>query len=198
MLGKLDVKIIRDIAKNPSLVIINKDNRKITVEYDGDNMIFRGDDSLFPSVPEVLQIAYPYELESNSRPFWYDRNPLTVAEGYANTLAPHGNTERVSYIVPENRKCMIELIFTRIYRVTAAAPIGQYLAEWYLTPAGKAQADLFSLPMYTNNVGDIDRAILGQTLTLNAGDRIHANTRDLSTGGTVNYQLHFKGVLFDE
>jgi len=196
---EMRVKILRDVAKNPNIIEVIKDGRKIKVEYDGDNLTFTGDRSQFPNIAEVLQMAFPYELESQSRPAWYDRNPKVVALGNNGTVGPHVLTTRATYIVPENRMAMIESIFLRLVRATAGAPAADVILYAEMRDdAGNYNRPLqVSLSLSENTPGNHSENSLGTTFTLNAGNGLWLRDIDSSTGGTVWIASHIKMMEFD-
>jgi len=194
---EMHVNILRDVAKNPNIIQILKDGRTLTVTYDGDNMRFIGDRSLIPSVPEALQMAFPYELESQSRPAWYDRNPKTVSEGYKGTLTPHGVTKRLTYTCPTDRKAMVEVLQCQTTRVTAAAPAGLSDSIWWIVPAGGSGDWILRSQIYTNNVGDNSDQAVGASLMLQKDDTIYGESSDVSTGGSCVHCFSYKITEFD-
>lgn len=197
VMGKIEVKILRDVAKNPSIVEIIKNGHKIKAFYDGDNLTLEGPTGILPSISEVLQIAYPYEIEQTSRPEWYDRNPKSIANEYENTLVPHAGTERLSYICPPDRKAMVEGLFMGNLRISAAAPEGWAGISWIITPKGGSDITLFSINWLDNNVGYRLEQPLGTTITLFPDDEITAWTTDLSTNGTIYHRISYKITEFD-
>lgn len=145
---------------------------------------------LFPEVWNSLETP---ELN------WFDRNPLNIANGYVAGLAPHANTTRWTYTVPQNRKCYLEFLDCQVTRQAAAGPVGNvdasvvyFAAIAPATPVNIATSDLF-----TNGVGDNSKSALGQSLLLYAGDVLYAQTSDLGTGGQCFYNLSMKGTEFD-
>lgn len=194
---KMDINIIRDQAKNPSMIKIIKNGKTLTGLYDGNSLKLSGPPSLLPSVSEALRIGYPYEIEQISRPAWYDRNSLPAADGYSDTVGPHLPTERVSYTVPVDRRAMVELLYIQIIRMTAAAPHARVNAEWHLIPEGGAEVDLLVLNQLNNTAGNELHLALGSSFMIFQGDQLLGYTRDQSTNGTVRYELHYKITEFD-
>ena len=129
---------------------------------------------------------------------WYDRNAISVFKRYVATdVAPHALTERWIYTVPKGRKAFVEYLAASAVRITAAGPQGLVTACIDLGLAGGTALSIMAAQVMTNNVGDKDRVNIGQSLTLDPGDVLKANTTDLSTGGTMKYRLIAKITEFD-
>lgn len=139
-----------------------------------------------------MKISLPGQARANA----LDRNPTDVNQNYSNTLAPHVTTTRWTYTVPAGRKCLVELVNSRIMRITAAAPAG------YADVAISLGNVLAYLALAELNSGDNaigvreSKYITAQALLL-AGDVLQAQTADGSTGGTIGYLASFKGTEFD-
>jgi len=195
---KVIVKIMRDVAKNPSVVEILKDNRKVTVTFDPNvGMTVEGPQGSIPSIPELLQMAYPYTSPLVSRPAWYDRNPKPIAKSYMVDAGPHVATQRITYTVPPDRVCMVEMTALMMLRLTVAAPVGRAAIILKYTPLDQAQASIVYLEHYDNTPGFATQFITGSTLTLFSGDILRVDTGDTSTGGTISYKIGLKGTEFD-
>lgn len=195
---QLKISIQRDVGKNPSIVYIERAGRRVKAVYDGDNLTIDGQLRDLPTIAEALRIAYPYEIESNSRPDWFDRKPLSIVDQYSSNAAPHAETARVTYTCPQDRKAMVELLYGEVSRMVADPGVFAWCgSRWKFTPAGKTEAELFTVQFYDNNVGKTTSLGLGTTLTLLPGDKIIGYTIDLSAGGTINYQLNYKLTEFD-
>jgi len=197
-MDKISVKVLRDVANNPSIIEIIKNNRKITATFDPNTgLILEGPAGQLPSVAEILQMAYPFEIPSFARPAWYDRDSVSRAAEYENTLGPHAATIRLSYICPEDRKAMIESIFMGNLRITAAVTAAWMGISWLITPLNGSQITLFSLNWVDNTVGYRLEQSLGTGITLFPGDKIEASSIDQSTGGTVYHRITYKLTEFD-
>lgn len=198
VMARLEVNILRDQARNPSIVNLVKDGRKLQVTYDGDNIKFEGDQSLFPSVPDVLQMAYPYELEANARPQWYDRNVKNYSGLYNGVnVAPHAGTDRLTYTCPENKNARFYSIQLGIQRATAAAPVGRVLIYGTYTPYLGTPYGVYNLNLgIGNNVGDRADCVL-PVIHLWNGDKFKWVTMDTSTGGTCCYQINYMIAEYD-
>jgi len=129
---------------------------------------------------------------------WYDRNPENVGKDYDASVAGHATTERISYTVPADRTCMVEMLSINAYRGTAAGGNNLTEVKWYHTPIGGVKTKLITNNMYGNTVGDIVHYSLGASLTLFSGDVLSMETRDVpNSGGSVSYECGFKGTEFD-
>ena len=199
-MDKISVKVLRDVANNPSIVEIIKNNRKIKATFEPETgLVLEGPGGLLPSVAEILQMAYPFEMPSSARPAWYDRNPkVRVATYSAAGVAPHGVTQRISYNCPVDRIALIEMLNGWVARKTAATTAGVAGIWWSLQPSGEAEGGLFnSVNFVSNDVGVGGIGALGVTVTLFSGDVIRGSTRDTSTLGTCDYSMTHKITEFD-
>ena len=199
-MDKISVRVLRDVANNPSIVEILKNNRKITATFDPNSgLVLEGPSGQLPSVAEILQMAYPFEMPSFARPAWYDRKPKTNLGTYSDAnIGPHAITERITYTCPEDRNGMIEMMNARATRKTAAAPVGTVAIWWTIQPQDGTERTIFhAVEFYDNNVGFNGKGALGVTVTLFSGDILRGKTRDAGTGGTLDYSMTQKITEFD-
>jgi hypothetical protein len=132
------------------------------------------------------------------RPAWYDRNPSSQWLSYqANNVAPHSITQRWVYTVPSGKKAILEFAACYVRRSAAATTVGRVQVDIWITPSGGSVKKISLAQLLTNNVGDMDRMDLGQSLILNAGDKIEGYSEDASTGGTTNILIAAKLTEFD-
>lgn len=192
------VKIDRDVEKNPNLVTITEGARKLLVTYDGNNMTFSGSRSLMPTVPDILQMAYPYELESQARPDWYDRNPSIIVAYFRNDYAgPQAITTRDTYTVPENRQTMVESIFMTLERSTVGVgPDMAYVTLRY-TPFNGAAYYPYEVRVYNVAQYSYKQVTGAPNFVMLPGDQIALLTYDASTDGTFFMQGSFKATEYD-
>jgi hypothetical protein len=134
-----------------------------------------------------------------SRPAWYDRNAVSKAAYYINTLAPHSETVRLSYTCPTGRKAIVEFLVAKIFRTGAANTPAAAKAAWKITPAGGSAVQFLKADLWLtqNATGDKDYYQLSLNLVLCSGDKIEGVTSDDSTGGTIGYVLGYKLSEFD-
>lgn len=128
---------------------------------------------------------------------WYDRNPEAKTDAFGAIYGPHVTTERGSYTCPDNKNAMIEVLMVKVMRVTVADTPGLVQAYWTLQAKGGDPKSVVEAAIRTNQVGDKDSHSLGMALTMFPGDKIIANTTDISTGGTAYEFLSFKLTEFD-
>lgn len=134
----------------------------------------------------------------SSRPLYYDRTMVSRTSYYSSgAIAPHGITERWTYTVPTGKKAFVQSLLAVAQRITAAAPVSQYAALVTVTPNGGTLARVLLALLLTNNVGDSAREHYGASGALAAGDVLASSTVDLSTGGTVDYNLSAWYIEFD-
>lgn len=133
-----------------------------------------------------------------SRPAWHDRNPAHIQlQWFNNNQAPHTATQRWTYTVPAGKKAFVEAALVYIRRSAAATTAARVQLTIGVTPSGGLDRVLLLAQILTNNIGDYDRADLGQSITLLPGDLIDADSVDDSTGGTINYNTVAKITEFD-
>jgi len=198
-MDKISVKVLRDLANNPSIIEIMKNNRKVTATFDPNiGLVLEGPSGLLPRIAEILQMAYPFEMPSFARPAWYDRNPKSVGQEYDASVAGHAAATRITYTVPEDRKCIVECLSINASRDGAAGGNNWINVRRVHTPYGEAATRIQTVTKFGNTVGDVIHWTLGGTLTLFAGDMIEMTTSDLiNAGGSVSYECGFKGTEFD-
>lgn len=129
----------------------------------------------------------------------FDRNPKDADQGYAATgVAPHALATRWTYTVPANRKALVSSIRVFLARATVAAPVGISLAAVRRTPSGGSVITICQAQIgETNNAGDKDSLYGAANVYALAGDTIDGVTRDLSTGGTIDYMVNASIMEFD-
>lgn len=133
-----------------------------------------------------------------TRPQWYDRNPLTIGLAYlANGIAPHGQTQRVTYTAPALRKAILEASTGSALRETVAAPA----ALVRVTLAGTYDAATIAYQPFvqflSNIVGDQAGYSTSQQALMNPGNNFRGFTEDTSTGGTIAYCVSAKITEYD-
>ena len=135
---------------------------------------------------------------AGARAEFYDRNPKTITLSYAVTgVAPHSNTQRATYTVPAGRKARVTTAKLTHLRTTAATTAGIVLAYAQLTPVGASAGILYLTQSLNGAVGAGDELNAQGQAVLLAGDQIALYTADVSTGGTVNYDLYLHLTEFD-
>jgi len=132
-----------------------------------------------------------------ARPEWYDRNPIHRLYGYSGNLAPHSVTTRWTYTVPAGKKAFLELAAVHHIKTAAATTVVNSYSSILITPSGGSLTELIAAQIYTNAVGDKDRAETGHAAVLLAGDIIQFNTYNGDTGGTVWHRGVAKITEFD-
>jgi hypothetical protein len=125
---------------------------------------------------------------------YYDRTTLTsVSLALLNAaVAPHGDTVRITYTTPTNRKAFVEAFIVFWRRVTAAAPVGTVVSE---SDVGLSVVGYIRNTL--NAVDNTDRVALGNCGLLAAGDIAKAHDSDAGTGGTCDYFSSAKIAEFD-
>ena len=216
---KIKAVVKRDENLFPKEIEILKGRKRLKIRQTpspkGDiySLVLEGRRDVMPSFPEIFSILNARRLDRIGTIdgieeisyigkvrglHWYDRNPTTENLVWGPTgLAPHGPTLRWYYEVPMDAKAFVELLSVYVIRDEVAAPEGSAASWVELKPYGGSSDVILAARLITNSVGDNDRADIGQTLTLNAGDRIEGKTGDDSTGGKCRYHVVMKATEFD-
>ena len=129
-----------------------------------------------------------------ARPSYYDRGAIAFSGGYADTLAPHAETVRISVTIAAGRKVLIEGVNASVTRATTAATLSY--AQLYVNiqaTAGFRMADILTT---TNVLAARTREIVYPATTIYAGEVFTAATSDASTGGTNVYIVQYRGTDF--
>ena len=131
---------------------------------------------------------------SSGRAAYYDRSPLAVIRTFSITTGPHANTIRDTYTVPAARSAFFLHSMADIIRATAATTAGE---------VGGGAENSSSSPWLTKarittlNANDSNIAASSIGVLMQAGNVLHLRTVDVSTGGTVTYQLQNTLTEFD-
>lgn len=134
----------------------------------------------------------------NSRPSYYDRNPLERAKNFdLLNSAPTASTLRLTYTVPANRKFSLEFVQAMYQRMTAAAPAGDGFIHNIINYFSTDQSYIGRILFNNNTVGVRVDIVSSANAIMVAGTNMQTFTQDLSTGGTTSSFLTYKGSEFD-
>jgi hypothetical protein len=130
-----------------------------------------------------------------TRPY-YDREGSHVILGYEGVgIGPHAAALRDTYSIPANFQAKVTNIGLTVVRKTAAAPVGAVRAYVYHnSTAGTYKIQVAEL--LKNAIGDDANVHIGEGLWLAPNDLIALYTEDLSTGGTIDYNLCVALIIF--
>lgn len=131
-----------------------------------------------------------------ARPTYFDRDPVMVASTYSATVAPHGQTARVTYTPPVNRAAFIEILFLFTYKSTAAGAPGLVQATALFTPDGGAGVVVARAQTDSNVIGLASLVQFTSFGYMQGGDTMTILTIDPSTGGTQSFTTTVKGTEF--
>jgi len=140
-----------------------------------------------------MRILYP---TTQTRQF-YQQNALSRSLVWAapNT-APHGDTTRGTYTVPENKRAVITCVWLQVRRATVAAPVG--VVRLTLDANINSVYSYFgSVYLTTNLANDLQQLSIPCQIWLGEGDDILIKSSDSSTGGTVSYVSSVEYMEFD-
>jgi len=128
------------------------------------------------------------------RPEPHDRNPVRQTLTYSGTgIAPHATTQRFSYTVPSGKKAIVLAAQANLQRATAATTAAITRASVQLQNTLVVDARI----SYDNNVGARASMNIAQAGVLLPGETVIGQTRDTSTGGTVDYEIDCLITEFD-
>jgi hypothetical protein len=135
---------------------------------------------------------------SSARPVYYDRNPTTTSISYvAGSVAPHAETQRAVTTIASGKKAFVDSVSLSSVRTTAATVVSiQYTFAAY-GAGGGAGTPFLIRPMFNNTVGAEGIITLGGSVAAFASDTLSLYTQDASTGGTYNYYMYVRILLFD-
>lgn len=131
-----------------------------------------------------------------ARPAYYDRNASSFSAAYAATVAPHANTTRWTYTVASGKKLLVESAAAYAIR-TAAATVNSYGWGLVTTYDGTNYTNILPMVINLTALAAVDRAYMGQSVTVYAGQQILGATWDTATGGTIQWEIDAKGTIYD-
>lgn len=125
----------------------------------------------------------------------YEKNAISEsAEFTQNNVAPHGDTLRATYTVPNTKLAEIQMIELFVFRRSAGSSIGNVEIKVDSSIRGRLATIIFR----DNTVGAVSSQNFGKSLLLETGEIITISTEDDSTGGTLNYSINVGITEFDE
>ena len=125
------------------------------------------------------------------------RNGKTLVFGYNQNVAPHGNTQRISYTVPAGKYAYIRSISLGVTRMQMGGLVGVPTITYWFTPAGGAVIDLHWLPGFNQAVGDRKTLTPSDGFIMHAGDFLEVVTFDSGSGGSNFFNTGFIANEFD-
>lgn len=124
---------------------------------------------------------------------YYDRGAtLRKLEYSAVGVAPHVDIVRDSNTPASGKRVLLSHFYFRIRRATAAAVLGLVTVQFRVDFLIALKATLND-----NTVGAEKIVALGSNLVMPTGLQFDLRTDDLSTGGTVDYDLYVAGTEFN-
>lgn len=130
---------------------------------------------------------HTHEIDNNTRPYGAEGLIHRTAGYEAFNVAPHGLTQRSTYVVPANKIARVDIGAIEMLRSAVATALNYAFIRIRYTPDGGSERTLLTLFMETNTIGDrLDRQLANPFIMLE-GDEINIETLDSSTGGTIDY-----------
>ena len=132
-----------------------------------------------------------------ARPAYYDRNATSSFVSYSGDVAPHGDTLRATFTTAAGKKAYIETGVVYIRQSSGASVINRSLAVLRIVSGTDTNdvARIDSLSSATTSTSRTDK-LAGQP-TIYAGETLTIRTLDLSTGGTLDFNIGAKITSFD-
>jgi len=192
----IDIKIVKDFSGFPTDVTIKQNGRKAELKVVNDsNFIVKGTPTadMWHALSMVFNDVRSHKGAAN----WYDRNPRTIHRAYNAYLVGHVATERWTYTVPANRKCLIESLQLLVFCDVAVIGTLSYFDVYY-TPFGEADQAIFGAVIMNDTRGQIANPSNSQSFLMFAGDVVHAlSTSQAGVGGGNVMAAYLKGTEFD-
>ena len=132
---------------------------------------------------------------ASSRAAYYDRDAEGNVIEYNATAAPHGLTVRDSYVVPADRKAILNSVGIEMIRLVVAAPLDSVVMYVNYIPFGGASINILTTQFRYNVVNETLVRDVAPAFVMYPGDEIEIATFDASTGGVV---LYYANILFSE
>ena len=127
-----------------------------------------------------------------ARPAYYDRNSATSFQAYDNTVSPHNYTVRWTTTVAAGKKLLVESSYTEVSRSTTATIAGIYYGR-----ISVGSVYINSVISSSNVLNAVAVVPLVSAVTVYAAEAIVGATSDQSTGGTLYFNVAYKGTLYD-
>ena len=127
-----------------------------------------------------------------ARPAYYDRNSSAATLSFSNSAGPHGATTRWTATIAAGKKEFVEFTRCSVYRLTAPTVDNVYEARIIVSGV-----QLTGAVGTSGVVGTLLAVTLTGAITLYPGDIMLSETYDLSTGGTVYYNIGYRSTQFD-
>lgn len=128
---------------------------------------------------------------------YYDRNARPSYHGYVVTVAPHSETVRVNYTVPDPYAAFWEVVSNYVGRSAAGASAGDCGIRVVAVNVFSV-SEVMDLVNFNNNTAGFQTS---DTITgfgfLGPGDTVQVSTYDGSSGGSVTYRTGIKGTEFE-
>lgn len=127
-----------------------------------------------------------------ARPAYYDRNATASTSSYSAAPAPAGDVTRWSVTVASGKKILVEASYCSVTRQSAPTVGALYYATVFCSGI-----IINSIADTSTVVGTTQSRIVTGMITAYPGDVIYGLTSDSSTGGTVFFNVQYKGTQFD-
>jgi hypothetical protein len=111
----------------------------------------------------------------------------------SNGVAPHATTTRQFYTCPAGKKAKIVNTTGQLLRATAAAPVGLWFMQQFITQLNLATCYVYFRSSLGNNIGDATFHAQPTSVILLPTETTTVQTADASTGGTLN--LNFSAQI---
>lgn len=130
--------------------------------------------------------------------YYHDRNPLTVYRTYdAAGVVPHAEASFGSYVIPANRRALLQEFSVSILRDGAANAQGEVWARLFVIPAAGGTYGVAHWRMMGIALWNYSQVVTPFNLLFQPGDIILHTTLDGCTGGTLAWKVSVRYTEFD-
>lgn len=130
-----------------------------------------------------------------SRPAWWDRNPVITGIDYNAQVGPHAQTTRATYTAPGGKKALITSQRAGLIRAAVAGTVGFADAVTQIDVA--VVVDMLVAGLLNNVTGDREYLGTGQAGLLASGDVVRILTSDQSITGNHIFDVGVTLTEFD-
>lgn len=141
-----------------------------------------------------MRLSFP----SGARQYPVDRAPQYFRLEYiGGNVAPHSSTIRATQFITGTRRACITNVLIEITRQTAAATLGRVMVRIATRISGTLDTNIVYLFHMNNTVGSFVSDVFPVTVWLDSGGIIDIVTKDLSSGGTMEYDVRLVGYMYE-
>lgn len=141
--------------------------------------------------------VHTHEIDNHTRPYGIENLEYDGLISSQAAVAPHARTLRGTYVVPANTTGRVDLMHISYIRKTVASAVGLITIETVINILGGVEVNVLKSFMLDNTVGASKVITISPKIILLATDEIKHYTTDLSTGGTIDFQINTVSLEVD-